>query len=90
MDCMAATQNQIPITQVDIAIHEIAVSITTQQSYPDQLDDISNRAYNLLERVIMKAKEQNIDIRRFNYSDDESDIEEEEEEADGNAKRPPT
>jgi hypothetical protein len=79
---MAATQNQIPITQVDIAIHEIAVSITTQQSYPDQLDDISNRAYNLLERVIMKAKEQNIDIRRFNYSDDESDIEEEEEEAD--------
>jgi hypothetical protein len=82
MDCMAATQNQIPITQVDIAIHEIAVSITTQQSYPDQLDDISNRAYNLLERVIMKAKEQNIDIRRFNYSDDESDIEEEEEEAD--------
>ena len=82
MDCMAATQNQIPITQVDIAIHEIAVSITTQQSYPDQLDDITNRAYNLLERVIMKAKEQNIDIRRFNYSDDESDIEEEEEEAD--------
>ena len=79
---MAATRNQIPITQVDIAIHEIAVSITTQQSYPDQLDDITNRAYNLLERVIMKAKEQNIDIRRFNYSDDESDIEEEEEEAD--------
>jgi hypothetical protein len=82
MDCMAATQNQIPITQVDIAIHEIAVSITTQLNYPDQLDDISNRAYTLLERVMVKAQEQNIDIRRFNYSDYESDIEEEDEEAD--------
>ena len=49
-----------------------------QLNYPDQLDDISNRAYNLLERVIMKAQEQNIDIRRFNYSDDENDLEEEE------------
>jgi hypothetical protein len=78
MDCMAATPTHIPITQVDIAIHEIAVSITTQQSYPDQLDDIANRAYNLLERVIMKAQEQNIDIRRFNYSDYENDLEEEE------------
>ena len=77
---MAATQNHIPITQVDIAIHEIAVSITTQLNYPDQLDDISNRAYNLLERVMVKAQEQNIDIRRFGYSDYESDIEEEEEE----------
>ena len=82
MDCMAATPNHIPITQVDIAIHEIAVSITTQQSYPDQLDDIANRAYNLLDRVIMKAKEQNIDIRRFNYSEYENDLEDEEEEAD--------
>jgi hypothetical protein len=79
---MAANPNQIPITQVDIAIHEVAVSITTQQSYPDQLDDIANRAYNLLERVMIKAQEQNIDIRRFNYSDFESDLEEEEEEAD--------
>jgi hypothetical protein len=79
---MAATPNQIPITQVDIAIHEVAVSITTQQSYPDQLDDIANRAYNLLERVMIKAQEQNIDIRRFNYSAYENDLEEEEEEAD--------
>jgi hypothetical protein len=82
MGCMAATPNQIPITQVDIAIHEIAVSITTQLNYPDQLDDISNRAYNLLERVMVKAKEHNIDIRRFSYSETENDLEEEEEEAD--------
>jgi hypothetical protein len=79
---MAATPNQIPITQVDIAIHEVAVSITTQQSYPDQLDDIANRAYNLLERVMIKAQEQNIDIRRFNYAAFENDLEDEEEEAD--------
>ena len=82
MDCMAANPNQIPITQVDIAIHEIAVSITTQLNYPDQLDDISNRAYNLLERVMVKAREHNIDIRRFSYSETENDLEDEEEEAD--------
>jgi hypothetical protein len=79
---MAANPNQIPITQVDIAIHEIAVSITTQLNYPDQLDDISNRAYNLLERVMVKAREHNIDIRRFSYSEAENDLEDEEEEAD--------
>lgn len=69
------------MTQVDIAIHEVAVSITTQNSYPDQLDDMSNRALSLLQRILDKADEQGIDIRRFSYLESESDVEEEEEEA---------
>lgn len=77
---MAQTPTQFPITQVSIGIHEIFVEITTQTTYPDQLDDVSNRAYALMERIMQKAKEQDIDIRRFNYSDSESDIEEDEEE----------
>jgi hypothetical protein len=78
---MATSSNHAPITQVDIAIHEVAVSITTQNAYPDQLDDMSNRALSLLQRILDKAHEQKIDVRRFNYSDFESDLEDEEEEA---------
>jgi hypothetical protein len=42
---------------------------------------MSNRALNLLQRILDKAHEQKIDVRRFNYSDFESDLEDEEEEA---------
>ena len=79
---MSQTPTQSPITQVSISIHEIFVEITTQTSYPDQLDDVSNRAYALLERIVQKASEEGIDIRRFNYADIENDLEDEEEEAD--------
>lgn len=78
---MATSHNHAPITQVDIAIHEVAVSITTQNAYPDQLDDMSNRALSLLQRILDKAHEQGIDVRRFSYSDFESDLEDEEEDA---------
>jgi len=79
---MAHSANSTPITQIDISIHEIAVSITTSMSYPDQLDDISNRAYDMLERIMLKAKELDVDLRRFNYSDFEDELENLEEEAD--------
>lgn len=79
---MAHSTNPTDITQIDVGIHEIYVSITTSMSYPDQLDDVSNRAYELLERVLLKAKELDIDIRRFNYSDFEDELEDLEEEAD--------
>jgi len=78
---MATSHANLPITQIDIAIHEVAVSITTQNSYPDQLDDMSNRALSLLQRILDKAQEQGIDVRRFSYSDYESDLEDEEEDA---------
>ena len=79
---MTPSSNQSPVTQIDVAIHEIAISITTTMAYPDQLDDISNRAYDLLERIMNKAIELNVDIRRFNYSDFEDELEDLEGEAD--------
>jgi hypothetical protein len=79
---MAHSANNPPITQIDICVHEISVSITTSMAYPDQLDDVSNRAYDMLERVLLKAKELDIDVRRFNYSDFEDELEDLEEEAD--------
>ena len=79
---MAHSSDSDPITRVDVAIHEIAVSITTSNLYPDQLDDITNRAQELLDRVLVRAQSLGIDIRRFNYSDWEEELEETEEEAD--------
>lgn len=79
---MAQSTSNPPVTKIDVGIHEIYVSITTATSYPDQLDDVSNRAYDLLERVLLKAKELDIDVRRFNYSDYENEFEDLEEEAD--------
>jgi hypothetical protein len=81
-------QNQpkhIPLTQVALSFHEIAIEITTQNVYPDVLDDLSNRAYTLLDRALNKAKEQGIDVRRFNYSETMSDLEDEEEDEDEDA-----
>lgn len=79
---MAHSATTPPVTKIDVGIHEIYVSITTIVTYPDQLDDISNRAYDMLERVLLKAKELDIDVRRFNYADYEDELEDLEEEAD--------
>lgn len=73
-----------PLTQVSVGLHEIWVEITTQTTYPDQLDDLTNRAYGIVEKIINKAVEHRIDIRKINHTEiftdfEDADAEDEEE-----------
>ena len=73
-----------PIARVAISIHEVAVQVEYSGSYPDLLDDVTNRAHALLNSVLHQAQEMKIDIRYVELSDSDSvgiDEEDEDEEA---------
>lgn len=74
---MPAPQPPVPKGKITLSLHELYVEVEHSASYPDQLDDISNRAYELFVGILDKAKLENIDIYTFRASEYEDDDEDE-------------
>ena len=64
--------------RVQISLWSLAVMVEAELKYPDQIDDIVNRASTLFVRGLMAAKNQDLDITQVNFIDlgDESSAEE--------------
>lgn len=74
---MPAPQSPVPKGKITLSLHQLYVEVEHSASYPDQLDDISNRAYELFVGILDKAKLEGIDIYTFRASEWEDDDEEE-------------
>jgi hypothetical protein len=74
---MPAPQSPVPKGKITLSLHSLYVEVEHSASYPDQLDDIANRAYELFVGILDKAKLENIDIYTFRASEYEDDDEEE-------------
>jgi hypothetical protein len=74
---MPAPQSPVPKGKVTLSLHGLYVEVEHSASYPDQLDDISNRAFELFVGILNKAKLEDIDIYLFRASEYEDDDEEE-------------
>ena len=74
---MPAPQSPIPKGKITLSLHALYVEVEHSASYPDQLDDIANRAYELFVGILDKAKLEGIDIYAFRASEYEDDDEEE-------------
>jgi hypothetical protein len=64
--------------RVQISLWSLAVLVESEIKYPDQIDDIVNRASTLFVTGLMAAKNQDLDISRnnlFNLDDDDDDDE---------------
>jgi hypothetical protein len=64
------------VIRVQISLWSLAVLIESEIKYPDQIDDIVNRASTLFVTGLMAAKNQDLDISRnniFNLDDDDED-----------------
>jgi hypothetical protein len=79
---MPAPQSPHPKGKITLSLHGLYVEVEHHASYPDQLDDISNRAYELFVGVLDKAKLENIDIYTTRASGYEFDDEDEDEDED--------
>ena len=64
--------------RVQISLWSLAVMVEAELKYPDQIDDIVNRASTLFVTGLMAAKNQDLDITQVNFIDlgDESAAEE--------------
>jgi hypothetical protein len=79
---MPAPQPPHPKGKITLSLHGLYVEVEHHASYPDQLDDISNRAFDLFSGVLEKAKRENIDIYTSRLNEYEFDDEDEDEEED--------
>ena len=59
--------------RVQISLYGLAVMVEAESKYPDQIDDIVNRASTLFVTGLMAAKNQEIDISQVSFLDDEED-----------------
>jgi len=64
--------------RVQISLWSLAVMVEAELKYPDQIDDIVNRASTLFVTGLMAAKNQDLDIAQVNFVDlgDETTAEE--------------
>jgi len=63
--------------RVQISLWSLAVVVEAELKYPDQIDDIVNRAGTLFITGLMSAKNQNLDITQVNFVDMGDEIAEE-------------
>jgi hypothetical protein len=64
------------VIRVQISLWSLAVLVESEIKYPDQIDDIVNRASSLFVTGLMAAKNQDLDISKnnlFNLDDDDED-----------------
>jgi hypothetical protein len=61
--------------RVQISLWSLAVMVEAEPKYPDQIDDIVNRASQLFVTGLMAAKNQDLDITQVNFIDLEDDSE---------------
>ena len=61
--------------RVQISLWSLAVMVEAELKYPDQIDDVVNRASTLFVTGLMAAKNQELDITQMNFVDlgDESE-----------------
>lgn len=63
--------------KISIGLHQMYVEVESTAAYPDQLDDLSRRAFELYDSMLIRAKEQGVDIRALEFieidGDDEDD-----------------
>ena len=55
--------------RVQISLWSLAVMVEAEPKYPDQIDDIVNRASQLFITGLMAAKNQDLDIAQINFLD---------------------
>jgi hypothetical protein len=55
--------------RVQISLWSLAVVVEAELKYPDQIDDIVNRASTLFITGLMSAKNQGLDITQVNFVD---------------------
>jgi hypothetical protein len=55
--------------RVHISLWSLAVVVEAELKYPDQIDDIVNRASTLFITGLMSAKNQGLDITQVNFVD---------------------
>jgi hypothetical protein len=55
--------------RVQISLWSLAVMVEAELKYPDQIDDIVNRASQLFVTGMMAAKNQDLDITQVNFVD---------------------
>lgn len=63
--------------RVQISLWSLAVVVEAELKYPDQIDDIVNRAGTLFITGLMAAKNQSLDITQVNFVDMGDEIAEE-------------
>ena len=63
--------------RVQITLWSLAVVVEAELKYPDQIDDIVNRAGTLFITGLMSAKNQSLDITQVNFVDMGDEIAEE-------------
>jgi hypothetical protein len=61
--------------RVQISLWSLTVMVEAEPKYPDQIDDIVNRASQLFITGLMAAKNQDLDIAQVNFIDLEDDRE---------------
>ena len=61
--------------RVQISLWSLAVVVEAEPKYPDQIDDIVNRAGQLFVTGLMAAKNQDLDIAQTNFIEFEEDPE---------------
>ena len=54
---------------VQISLYGLAVMVEAELKYPDQIDDVVNRASTLFVTGLMAAKNQELDITQVNFID---------------------
>ena len=59
--------------RVQISLWSLAVVVEAELKYPDQIDDIVNRASTLFVTGLMAAKNQDLDISQMTFIDEKDD-----------------
>lgn len=62
-----------PMIRVQISLWSLAVTVEAELKYPDQIDDIVNRASTLFVTGLMAAKNQDLDISQMTFIDEKDD-----------------
>jgi hypothetical protein len=58
-----------PVARVVLSLHNLYVEIEHEGSYPDQLSDLGNRAFELFTSAMQHAKDLGMDIRARGYEE---------------------
>lgn len=67
-------QNPHPNARVVLSLHSLYIEIEHEAIYPDQITDMSSRAYDLFVNALMASKEAGMDIRKtpdYDWDEDE-------------------
>ena len=75
---MSKTPDTPPSGKITISLHQLWIEVEHESSYPDQLNDLSNRALELFRSALQHCKDTSMDIREsdpfiFDGEDEDED-----------------